>query len=268
MLDILQKSALIAGQKVLSYFNSSLDIHQKTSHQNIVTQADYQSQSIVVQEITNALKSKGIKEEEIGFIGEENLTKSGKYLCIIDPLDGTTNYASGFPYFCVSIALAVNEIINTAVVYNPYSDEMFYSQLGKGAYKKFKDQVTKLQIQPTELSQTLVSAHFNSPSDIRQKQFKIYEQIFPLVRNLRMVGSIALELCHFSENIFNIVINGHAKLWDFAASRLIINESGGELYNWEGLPVVSDFQNPTKSYQILASSSENMQKLQNILSSK
>jgi len=109
MLDILELAARAAGEIILSYFHKESHITRKTSHQNLVTEADTSSQAIIKKIITDSLEKRGMSENEIGFIGEENLKTVGtKHSFIIDPLDGTNNFASGLDYFCISIAHVVD----------------------------------------------------------------------------------------------------------------------------------------------------------------
>src|SRR3989338_1819234 len=101
MIDLLQKAAREAGEVLMKYFNQGVKANYKTSHKNIVTEADLTSQKIIYNSIISGMLRKGYKKNDIGFIGEENLNISGKHKFIIDPVDGTSNFASSYGYFCI-----------------------------------------------------------------------------------------------------------------------------------------------------------------------
>lgn len=258
--ELLKVSTFEAGKILLKYFKTPLDISQKQSIHSIVTIVDLESQKIIQETIIDKLEGKGIKRLDIGFIGEENLNEKGKYLFIIDPLDGTTNFASGFPYFCVSIACAINNEIQYGLIYNPISSEFYFAEKGKGAYKLFNKNKTKLSIKKAEMKNILMNGHFNSNNEIRRKQLNLYNKLMPQIRGFRSVGALALDLALSSENIFNIVVNGSCCLWDIAAGGLIITESGGLITDWEGKDIDYDFNNSNKDYQVIAGEKEIVKK--------
>lgn len=141
MITILEKAARGAGGIVLSYFHKESHITRKTSHQNLVTEADTSSQAFIKKMITEAMIQRGISGNEIGFIGEENLeTKGTKHTFIIDPLDGTNNFASGLDYFSISIAHVEDGAVKDGVIYWPSRDILYYAVAGKGAFKIVKGQ--------------------------------------------------------------------------------------------------------------------------------
>ena len=125
MLDVLIEAAQSGGEVLLKNFRGKITVSEKTSHQNLVTEADYVSQKTIVDFITKALIQKGIGENEIGFIGEEGLYKPGKHLFIIDPLDGTNNFASGNSYFAVSIGYYLNGTARASAIYYPTQKILF-----------------------------------------------------------------------------------------------------------------------------------------------
>src|SRR3990167_1043046 len=121
MINILKSAATEAGTILLNYYKKNLTLNYKTSHKDFYTIADVESQKIIKEVITKLLVKKGIKETEIGFIGEENLSvgKNAKHLFVIDPIDGTTNFASGFDFFAISIAYFHEGTLTTGLIYRP-----------------------------------------------------------------------------------------------------------------------------------------------------
>lgn len=258
MIEILQKAAKEAGKALLKYFQKGVSVSYKTSHQNILTEADTTSQKIIQSSLLKSMISKGFKKEEIGFIGEENLNIKGKHIFIIDPLDGTTNFASGLPYFGVSIAYARDKNTLVGVVYVPIKDEYFIAEKGRGTYKIKDKKRQKLSINCTSLTNCLVATHTSSEKNLKEKQFKIYQKLLPSVRQIRMMGSAVVDTCYMADNIFSLYINGHTFIWDIAAAKLIVEESGGVAVDWKGNEIKLDFSHPEKQYQIIACHPKNL----------
>ncbi|OGK21084.1 hypothetical protein A3C98_03115 [Candidatus Roizmanbacteria bacterium RIFCSPHIGHO2_02_FULL_37_15] len=252
MIDILQKAARNAGEVLMKYFNQGVTASYKSSHKNLVTVADLASQKIIYETIVTKMVQKGFKKDEIGFIGEENLNINGKYKFIIDPLDGTNNFASGYGYFCVSIAYAINNKTVAGVIYNPSSNILYTTELGKGSYKVSFHQKKLLKVQKKKLKDSLLVAIFNTKEIIFHDEFKIYEKIYPVIRGLRTNQSTALDMCNLADNIFQIHVNGNSYIWDIAAAKLIVEESNASVTDWQGKEIKLDFNNPKKSYRFIA----------------
>lgn len=252
MINILQKTAKEAGEVLLRYFKKGVSVSYKTSHQNLLTEADIASQKIIQSSLLKSMAAKGFKKEEIGFIGEENLNIKGKHLFIIDPLDGTTNFASGLPYFAVSIAYIKDKNILAGVVYNPVKDEYFIAEKGQNAYKIKDKKRQKLSLKYTRLADCLVATHISSDRNLQKKQFAACQKLLPSVRQIRMMGAGVLDVCYTADNIFKLYINSHTFVWDIAAAQLIIKESGGTVVDWKGKEIDLHLKDPPKTYQIIA----------------
>lgn len=254
----MEEAAKKAGLIILDYFNKTYTRsfkYDSSNYESLVTEADYNSQHTIKEYLTEALIKIGISEKEIGFIGEESLNRAGLHKFIIDPLDGTTNFAFGIPYFCISIAYMFNNQTQSGLIYNPIEETVYFAEKGKGAYRKTKSQKDNLSIIFKEPKDSIIAAHYNSQA--LQQLFNFYEKIVPISAGLRTMGSIALDLCYFTENKFQIVVNGGCYVWDIAAAKLIIEESGGILVDWNGKSINFDFENPKKYYRIFASHPKN-----------
>lgn len=256
MNDILEQAARSAGTVVLSFFHKESQIRHKTTHQNIVTAADVASQELIKKIIIAELTRQGIAEEEIGFIGEENLeTKGTHHTFIIDPLDGTNNFASGLDYFCIAIAHAVDGEIVDSATYWPSRDILYFASRGKGAYKKMKGQSPiRLSVKDELLENSVIFTYLSSQPEFRRHAIQLIEKIFSLIRGIRIQGSLCLDLAHLcdTENATHITLNFHGWLWDVAAGYLIVKESGGIFADLAGNEITVDCLNSHKQYSFLA----------------
>lgn len=252
-LNTIEAAARKAGQELLASFDKHVQVQEKIGHQNLVTEADFHSQKTIKEFLLARLSELGIDPEEIGFLGEEGLDDEGAtYTFIIDPLDGTTNFVSGIAYFAVSIACLKNGELLFGVTYNPVTDTMYSAEKDKGATKTQAGVTSNLQLLEAPLKMSNVNTYFSSNAEVRKKLFKITETLFPEVRALRIWGSGTLELAQLAENLTNIVIYGKCGVWDIAVAKLILQEAGGSLTDWQGIPLELDLNDHDKTYQVLA----------------
>jgi myo-inositol-1(or 4)-monophosphatase len=270
MLSVIEKAARAAGAVALSYFRKETHITRKTSHQNLVTKADTTCQALIKKIIIDELMKQGIAEHEIGFIGEEKLEiKGAKHLFIIDPIDGTNNFASGLGYFSVAIAHIEDGQAAHSVIYWPAEDTLYYAKAGEGAFKKEKvHSPVSLHVKDELLENCLLLTYLSGRKDIREKTYHIFEKIFPLIRALRIRGSSCLDLVHLcdTENAAHIVLIFHGWLWDIAAGYLIVKESGGIFTDFEGNKLEIDYTDPKKQYSLIAAHSNVIKALSSNLS--
>lgn len=246
---VIKSAALEAGKVLLKYFKKELSIgYKKSSHKILITKADIEAQKIIQETITKIMVKKGVPKKEIGFIAEENLNVKGKHTFIVDPLDGTTNFAAGIPYFSISIAYLENGLLKAGAIYNPITREYFWGKLGRGSY--FGKERLKIIYKP--LKESVVNTFFNSPEKIYRRQLDIYGKLFPKVRAFRNFGSASCDIAAVSLNRFNLYINGHSFIWDIAAAKLIVEEAGGALVDWQGRTIDLDLNQPDKEYTIVA----------------
>ncbi|WP_169085992.1 inositol monophosphatase family protein [Paenibacillus sp. PL91] len=218
--------------------HASLDI--KYSSHDLVTEVDKGSERLIKNLILTHFPHHSFLGEEGVEPGPEASTRAlenirdAEYLWIVDPIDGTTNYVHGFPYFCVSIALAHNGEVIVGVIYDPMRDELFVAEKGKGAYVHGKRmQVSKDDTLRGSLVATGLPAdhHYALPLNLKGIQ-----AVAPQVRNLRIAGSAALHLAYVAagrlSGFWEIGLNS----WDLAAGSLLVQESGGVISNTLGKP--------------------------------
>jgi myo-inositol-1(or 4)-monophosphatase len=250
MINVLKQAATEAGTILLKYYKKNLTLNYKTSHKDFYTIADVESQKIIKETITKLLLKKGVKKTEIGFIGEENLnvTTDKKHLFVIDPIDGTTNFASGFDFFAVSIAYFNEGVLTNGLIYRPTTKDFYYAQKHQGAYKNNKP----LKITYKPLKQSLLDGFISSNPKIYLELFKKHQSMFPYLSGYRSIGCFVLSQCFLTENIFNIAINGHVFIWDIAAVKLIVEESRGIMFDFQGQPINFNLYDPKQAYNIIS----------------
>jgi myo-inositol-1(or 4)-monophosphatase len=213
-----------------------------------VTESDFQSQELIVGLIRQNFPEHGFLAEETEGPGEAGKvgkpapavrhpgreTPPGRCRWIIDPLDGTVNFAHGYPAFCVSIGLEVDGHLQYGGVYDPMRDELFEARKGQGAWLNGRPiRVSKVR----RLDQALVATGF--PYDIRERlpgTMARMGRILGMVQGLRRGGSAALDMSYVACGRFDGFYEEHLKPWDTAAGLLLIEEAGGRITSFSGGP--------------------------------
>jgi myo-inositol-1(or 4)-monophosphatase len=195
--------------------------------QNLVTEYDLLSEKCIIEHLKN-------EYPKHSFWGEEGGKKEGanKILWIIDPLDGTVNFAHGIPHFCVSIA--VQEMVG--VIYHPILDELFVAEKNKGAYLNGK----KLQIGKVSSLKETFSA-IDLPYNLKENPHGCIERLAKsnkLGIPLRCLGSAALDLAFVAAGRIDLFWETSLMPWDYAAGKIIVEESGGQVTSWWGEKMV------------------------------
>lgn len=217
---------------------ASLDI--KYSSHDLVTEVDKGSERLIKNLVMTHFPHHSFLGEEGVEPGPEASTRAlenirnAEYLWIVDPIDGTTNFVHGFPYFCVSIALAHNGEVIVGVIYDPMKDELFVAEKGKGAYVRGQRmQVSKEDTLRGSLVATGLPAdhHYALPLNLKGIQ-----AVAPQVRNLRIAGSAALHMAYVASGRLSGFWEIGLNSWDLAAGSLLVQESGGVVSNTQGLP--------------------------------
>jgi myo-inositol-1(or 4)-monophosphatase len=208
-------------------------IDTKSTLADLVTEIDLLSEDMIRAKI-----EKNYPDHNI--LGEENdyADKKSKYTWVIDPLDGTNNYASRYPIYCVSIALKYEDEAVLGVIYIPELDEIYSAIKDKGAYKSSK--AIKIS-QKSSLSNALVATGF--PYDKKESKIDNLEplnKILKNIRGLRRSGSAAFDLVSVASSRIDAYWEFKLKEWDFAAGELLVREAGGEVYKTEieGAPLL------------------------------
>ena len=219
-----------AGQILREEFARPAKISYKGDEVDLVTQADKRSEAAIVARITKLFPDHAIAAEEGG--GHESAATSG-YRWHVDPLDGTTNFAHGYPCFCVSLALAQHDSLLAAVVYNPISEELFAAARGQGAtLNGNKIHASKI---PT-LSTSLLCTGFPTHKRTASPNLRYYGDFTMRSHGVRRDGSAALDLACVAAGRFEGFWEFGLKPWDTAAGVLLVEEAGGKVTDFSGQP--------------------------------
>ena len=243
--DLKQLEAIVkpAAHEILIPGFGKIDYKHKADG-SIITAADEAMQKRLEQEL-------GTTWPEYSVLGEEMtedrqraaMTNEAGYWCI-DPLDGTNNYATGMPFFAVSIALIVNNKQTLGLIYDPLRDEVFTAMKGKGAALNGK--VLKCIPNKTDIKSVIAEIDLKRlPKELAVRL--VTEEPYSSQRN---IGSSALDWCWLAACRYNVYLHGGQKPWDYAAGNLILHEAGGQSTSLDGEPV---FRGMYEDRSVLAS---------------
>ena len=230
-LDHIESFAVNAAREAGSILISNLGSDIRCDFKgeiDLVTDIDRKVEDLIVSAINETFPDHGILAEE----GTEHLGESS-VRWIIDPIDGTTNYAHGFPFFCVSIAFESDGEVVSGVVYDPIRDELFTARIGEGSF---------LNGAPLDVSKTDTLAHSllatGFPYDIRtstENNLDNFARFAVTAQAIRRAGSAALDLCYVACGRFDGFWEIKLQPWDIAAASLIVTEAGGIVTDFDGL---------------------------------
>ena len=216
-----------AGELLLHHFEKRVAIEYKGAF-NLVTVADRSSEKLIVERLQSRFPSHSI-------LGEEgaNVQGSSDYVWHIDPLDGTTNFAHGFPFFAVSMGLWRGAEPVAGVVYNPLNKEMFSAEKDAGAYLNHQ----RIRVSPArKLEESLIGTGFASANRHRDVNVYFFHQVSMLSHGIRRAGSAALDLCSVAGGRLEGFWEFDLKPWDVAAGLLLVTEAGGTYGDMKGGP--------------------------------
>jgi myo-inositol-1(or 4)-monophosphatase len=234
----------IAQEELLPYFACCQ--HEYKDDGSILTEADMACHHRLKQELA-------LHWPEIGYLSEECPHKEQKLLLknhsdalwVVDPLDGSNNFASGIPYFCLSLALVSSKGTRLSIVYDPNRDECFSAILGEGAWLNGE----RLQIDNESgkpAKPILISNIARLPERVRNHLIS-----HPTYRTIRNFGASALEWCWLAAERGHLTVHNGQNFWDYAAGYLILSEAGGHSMSFDGDPV---FDYSLKQRSVLAAS--------------
>jgi myo-inositol-1(or 4)-monophosphatase len=230
MLNVAIKAARAAGVIInrAALDVESVRVSQKMA-KDFVTEVDQASENIIIDTLLTAYPDHGILAEESG---QTHGNPQSEHIWIIDPLDGTTNFIHGFPFYCVSIALQSKGRIEQAVVYDPTRNDLFTSTRGRGAFMNDRRLRVSKRI---NLEECLISTGFPfRPEDDIATYLKLASEVMQRTAGLRRPGAAALDLAYvaagFCDGFFELGLHP----WDMAAGSLLITEAGGLVGNFTG----------------------------------
>jgi myo-inositol-1(or 4)-monophosphatase len=169
----------------------------------------------------------------IPYISEERGASepSAEYRWVLDPLDGTTNFAQGLPIFSISLALVKNDVSVLGVVYVPSTDELFHAIKGEGAY--MNDNRINVS-ERTNLEECVLGTGFSYSRSIDMKNnLDVFSYFAPMVRGMRRMGSASYDMCNVARGALDGYWEMNLRIWDVAAGDIIIKEAGGSIVYFE-----------------------------------
>ncbi len=215
--------AVQAGATQLQhYFNGSFQISNKEGINNLVTEADHASEKSIIETIRAVHPDHFILSEETGEIKTDS-----EYKWIIDPIDGTVNFAHGIPLCCVSIAVEKAGEIILGAVFNPNMNEMFIAEKGKGA--TLNDKPIRVSEQESVLKSCLVTGFPYTYLEMPNGPIQVFEKLIKQGIPVRRLGSAAIDLCWVAAGRFDGFYEHKLQAWDSAAGFLMVEEAGGRV---------------------------------------
>lgn len=222
-----RQTALAAGRLLEKGFGGTFAIDSKVGQHNLVTEFDNASEELIVKQIQKQYPDHSFLCEERGWQGDQT-----KHLWIIDPLDGTVNFAHNIPVYCVSIAYARDGDIVSAAIYHPSVKELFVAEKGKGA---------TLNGKPICVTSTpnIGDAIFGTgfPYNVHQNPLHCIEQFAHIIRKgipVRRMGAAAIDLSYVAAGRYDAFWEVSLQPWDYAAGKLLVEEAGGIFTTLDG----------------------------------
>jgi myo-inositol-1(or 4)-monophosphatase len=223
------EAALRAGAIQRARYGQAIEIQHKGAI-DLVTEVDRECEDAILDTLRTRCPGHDIVTEETA------LARTGsRYVWFTDPLDGTTNYAHGYPFFCTSIALAVDGVVVAGAVYEPLRQELFTAERGSGAHLNGR----RLRVsEATELlSAMLVTGFPYHVHDDVARILRLFGGFLGRARAIRRDGAAALDLCFVGAGRVDGFWEGNLKPWDALAGALVVEESGGRVTRYDGSPI-------------------------------
>lgn len=222
------EAALAAGRIHLQYFRQNADV-QKKGRIDLVTAADLAVEQMFRELIGERFPTHGVLGEEAA-AGTQ--PQQSRFRWIIDPVDGTTNFAHGLALFCVSIALEIDGQVVLGVVYDPIADELFTAERGGGA--RLNGAPLRVTACATLVDALLCTGFPYSIREERRRQVDVFAAFLGEAQAVRRLGSAALDLCYVAAGRFDGFWEERIHPWDIAAGAIIIEEAGGTVTGMSG----------------------------------
>jgi myo-inositol-1(or 4)-monophosphatase len=228
-LAVATEAVLAAGAIQKARYGQRIEIHQK-GEIDLVTEVDRACEATILDILRSRFPGHDIVTEETA------LPKVGSpYVWFVDPLDGTTNFAHGYPFFCASVALTLNEEVVAGAVYDPLKEELFTAEKGGGAHLNG----ARLGVSSSrDLLRSLLVTGF--PYDLRDdldRTLRLFNRFMGHARAIRRDGAAALDLCYLAAGRVDGFWEERLQLWDILAGILMVEEAGGRVSRFDGTPV-------------------------------
>ena len=223
------EAALRAGAIQRQRYGQQIEVAHKGSI-DLVTEVDRACEDAILDTLRTRCPGHDVVTEETV------LERTGaRHLWFVDPLDGTTNYAHGYPFFCASLALAIDGAVVAAAVYEPLKQELFTAERGGGAHLNGR----RLRVsQTSELIRSMLVTGF--PYDVHERlaeALRLFERFVGCARAIRRDGAAALDICYVGAGRMDGFWEERLKPWDALAAALLLEEAGGRVSRFDGAPL-------------------------------
>jgi len=225
--QVIHEAADAGAQQLKFFFGKTFHISHKEGLNNLVTEADHASEKAIIKVIRNYFPDHAILCEEGGV-----MDNSGHVKWIIDPIDGTINFANNIPICCVSIGVEKDGQMIAGLVYNPFMNERFFAEKGKGAI--LNEKTIHVSSQSNVENACLVTGFPYTYQDQPNGPLQVFERLIRKGIPVRRLGSAAIDLCWVAAGRFDGFYEHHLQSWDSAAGFLIVEEAGGVVTDFSG----------------------------------
>ena len=225
--ETLYEATRAGAKELMRFFEGTFSISNKEGVNNLVTEADHAADKAIHEVIKKAFPDHGIVSEET-----EETVSASDYKWIVDPIDGTVNFANGIPICCVSIGLQQQDKMIMGAVYNPVLNEFFFAERGRGA--TLNDKKIRVSNKTEVLTSCLVTGFPYTYLDEPNGPLEVFSRMIRKGIPVRRLGSAAIDLCWVAAGRFDGFYEHHLNPWDSAAGFLIVEEAGGRVTNLAG----------------------------------
>lgn len=226
---VLEEAISAAGVIVQRRFQGDFVIDHKDGINNLVTEVDKQAEATIIRIISRHFPQHTILSEEAGLLEQHS-----DFTWLVDPIDGTVNFAHGIPLCCVSIALAYKKQLLLGSVFNPMMGERFFAEKGRGATLNGKP--IRVSAKEDFARACLVTGFPYRMPEFGDHPVKVFERAIMHGLPVRRLGSAAIDLCWVACGRFDGFWEYNLSPWDIAAGYLIVEEAGGVITDFEGRP--------------------------------
>lgn len=221
------KAATAAGTLIKERIDGNFSIEKKSGPNDLVTEVDKASEALIMNIIREDFPDHFILSEEIGEVKMDS-----SYKWIIDPIDGTVNFANGIPLCCVSIGVEKDGKMIMGAVYNPMMNEFFFAEKNAGAF--LNDRNIRVSEQKDVLHSCLVTGFPYTYLDMENGPLDVFARLVRKGIPVRRLGSAAIDLCWVAAGRFDGYYEHKLNAWDSAAGFLLVEEAGGKVTDFKG----------------------------------
>jgi myo-inositol-1(or 4)-monophosphatase len=219
-LSVCETAARRAGELVLERFRTEVEVSLK-GRANVVTDADLASERLILDYVADEYPDFGILSEE-----SAPVAGSSPYTWVVDPIDGTRNFAEGIPHFCVVVAIAEGDRVVCGVTYDPVRDELFAAQEGHGAF--LNGQIIRVSDRQ-DIDEAVLGFDLGYNFDQAKLLLELAAGVWPRVQGYRLMGSSALSLAYAACGRIDLYFHHSLSAWDIASGVLLAREAGGQV---------------------------------------